>query len=51
MGVFITTVRWPSEIYDRIKAEAQRQGVSINALIVEMGKTYLTAIDKKEPAK
>lgn len=44
MGVFINTVRWPAELYDAIRAEAVRQGVSINTLIVEAGKRYMTAI-------
>ena len=44
MGVFINTVRWPVEVYDAIRAEAIRQGVSINALIVEAGKRYMTEI-------
>ena len=44
MGVFINTVRWPAELYDTIRAEAVRQGVSINTLIVEAGKRYMTAI-------
>ena len=45
MGVFITTTRWPVELYDRIKAVAESKGVSVNALIVEAGKQYLTAND------
>lgn len=44
MGVLINTVRWPAELYDEIKAEAVRRGVSINTLIVEAGKRYMTAI-------
>ena len=44
MGVFINTVRWPAELYDAIRAEAVRQGVSINTLIVEAGKRYMTEI-------
>lgn len=50
MGVFITTTRWPAEVYDRIKATADSKGISVNALIVEAGKQYLTANekDKKE---
>lgn len=44
MGVFINTVRWPAELYDAIRTEAVRQGVSINTLIVEAGKRYMTEI-------
>ena len=53
MGIYINTVRWPAELYDKIKAEAVRQGMSINALIVEAGKRYMTAIadDRKKDDK
>lgn len=53
MGIYINTVRWPAELYDEIKAEAVRQGMSINALIVEAGKRYMTAIadDRKKDGK
>ena len=55
MGILINTVRWPAELYSDIKAEAVRQGVSINTLIVEAGKRYMTEIndqrkDEKRPA-
>ncbi len=45
MGILINTVRWPAELYSDIKAEAIRQGVSINRLIVEAGKRYMTEIE------
>lgn len=48
MGVFITTTRWPAEVYDRIKATADSKGISVNALIVEAGKQYLTANETRK---
>lgn len=45
MGILISQVRWPAEVYERIKAEAAARGVSVNAFIVEAGKRYLTEID------
>lgn len=51
MGVFITTTRWPAEVYDRIKATADSKGISVNALIVEAGKLYLTANEAKKDGK
>jgi predicted HicB family RNase H-like nuclease len=51
MGVFINTVRWPAELYDAIRAEAVRQGISINALIVEAGKRYMTEIAERDTGR
>lgn len=51
MGVLINTVRWPAELYSDIKAEAVRQGVSINTLIVEAGKRYMTEINDQRKDK
>ena len=45
MGILISQVRWPAEVYEQIKAKAASRGVSVNAFIVEMGKRYLTEID------